>query len=576
MSRNYKSFKKDEQLYEEMDDSSLLEKLFNKGTSRDPSKVQASVLKIPQEKIIGASICVSEPSAEKAPMIERTGFYPPTMTIEKLGGRTTDADAQRFGLNFLDKAGYEDFKKQFKKLELLKESKEKYEILKQIDNYDPVLKKMKKDDNDNKAYLSAMHVNYYDDKMFTTERPTSHDVILQGLGDVGMNEWSIAVTWCENDKRQNIYAIPNENLDERVYSCISLVKKDVNEPSEKWAGKNVLNIGCNESYDAYESDLIISDVVYNQYGDEDKRAIINSDGKRVRIPDAKNTMPQEFSVYGQRIVWEGRLVERAEIVTQFSDIRHIFKLPDLNPKLNVEERRSKDKKIKDVMNTIENEFKNKREESELKKFLIRKRKERKSELEKAYSEWPRCIFGSFLRDSMWLGEYALLKDENLQRVACRQAISIPLRELGGSLIWITARLIWSGYKFKSRPDLVREEGDFSWDVSDVSNPKLYWYLIEARYPCTLIGIGSKHLYLLAWRYVGGFHDSDYQATTIFECGEILRQLGAYSVILMDEGQDVFQRVLPGGEFKDIVDFVKPARTRIKGTIAFALKDNEES
>jgi hypothetical protein len=82
-----------------------------------------------------------------------------------------------------------------------------------------------------------------------------------------------------------------------------------------------------------------------------------------------------------------------------------------------------------------------------------------------------------------------------------------------------------------------------------------WQPRPAPYPCTLVGVGCLHpsagermpkcdtperwgdLFLLAW---GHDYDPD-QKLSIFDCATVLQDLGAKAVLLIDEGNDVFQQ-----------------------------------
>lgn len=509
-------------LYHGIEDISNLRKFLEGCSDLSGEKnIEGSILKIPQEAIVTVNVVISrDRNGKRAPMLERTGSYPPGMIIPSLGGRyTTDADEQRYGQYPLSEREWGA----------------------------NVGSNAEKDSS-----LRQFHESQHCEKIKSDAKGRVR-VIMQGLGDIEMNEWCIAV----NDRE--ILHAPLEKLDERFYSCISRLKPNYG----KIEVNNQLSVG--------NTQLIASEVAIKQY--EEKSFIFNEDGEKV-YENEISIMGSDFTVYGQRIVWDGKLVERGDIVSEFSDLRHLFKFPNINPK-DLDEK-TVNQIFDKIREQLEKDSKSEDDKDKCREHFITERDKRFNELVKDGNlKSPRCFFGMFQTADMWLGEYALLKDPELCKVACHQPISIPITELGTSLTWATICLIESGFKFKDAPHKVKQEGDFSWDFSKVSNPKLRWRMKQSKYPCSMIGIGGGHLFLLAWRYTNGFRDSDPAALTIFECGEILRQLGAKAVLLMDEGSDVFQRAFSienGGIVGDIKHLVSPGRNRLKGTISFAIKE----
>jgi hypothetical protein len=130
--------------------------------------------------------------------------------------------------------------------------------------------------------------------------------------------------------------------------------------------------------------------------------------------------------------------------------------------------------------------------------------------------------------------------------------------LGAPLGWITVCLLRENYHFRKEPGFVTKPGEFSWSITDPTDIRLVWQPRLAYYPCSLVGIGKLNdpketsakggdLFLLAW---GHNYDPDHPLS-IFDCAEVLRNLGAQAVLMIDEGQDVFQQY-----FKDATDLRK--------------------
>ncbi|MGR3311285.1 MAG: hypothetical protein ACUZ77_10995 [Candidatus Brocadiales bacterium] len=108
----------------------------------------------------------------------------------------------------------------------------------------------------------------------------------------------------------------------------------------------------------------------------------------------------EFAVFGQQLVKAGELVDFKDIVTQFEDIRHLFKLPNINPKIE-----------------------------------LKGAKQDKS---------PRMLFGDYRNDDVWFGEREMTTPgkEDLLRHALTEPILLDRQfktmgagwELDGSLL----------------------------------------------------------------------------------------------------------------------------------------------
>jgi hypothetical protein len=172
---------------------------------------------------------------------------------------------------------------------------------------------------------------------------------------------------------------------------------------------------------------------------------------------------------------------------------------------------------------------------------------------------------------------------------------MPLSDLGAPLDWITVCMRAWGYNLQKNRDMVSKPGDFAWDVLNPTDPKLVWYPNPAHYYYGMVGIGSlgsfkskdkdSHqskgdLFLLAWGH-SFFEDQRY---TLFDCAQILCDLGAKAVLLINEGRDVFQHYFPtvgdldaylsGDRNDDVWSPVPPQREQIRGTLAFWTEEGE--
>jgi hypothetical protein len=288
----------------------------------------------------------------------------------------------------------------------------------------------------------------------------------------------------------------------------------------------------------------------------------------------------EFAIYGKPVLWEGRVLVPegpGDIINEFSDLRHVFALPDLNRDPSLPEiRTEKVKKGKtvaegtDIDQELIDEYRKLKDKrlTMAQEYFIDKFERLRRNLSK-----PRLFFGVEQDAACWLLERELLRDPKRGRAkeASRGPIIVPIADLGAQKDWIHYRLLEAGYVHYERPQDVAREGEFAWDASagQVPDlPDLRIYLKRATYPCTLIGIGSldekpegvetrgegNALYMLAWG-----HDFDYANHSIWDCAEALRAAGAEYALCMDEGQDVFQCFVPSADA--LRDFMGAERTR---------------
>jgi hypothetical protein len=397
-------------------------------------------------------------------------------------------------------------------------------------------------------------------------------IVLQGCGDVSMNFWNICYLPGDSTNPPMIVHVPTEPLDNREYS--SLVCWDwKNVGQEKLAAElwNRHN-GAVFSAGAGRPSLSIGRLRINQYGN----------GKRLRLITGQHSLEIDpfvrYAVYGRRLVWAGAVVPPRTVAEEFSDLRHLFDLPNLNPsekqvpcaKLDHEWSLARNEAIEVGFDNL---FADKMPEN--------------------FRQRPRYMFNIPALHDVWLAERFLLGSPVMVQHACEHPIEVEAAELGAPWDWVTLCLRATRYKLKRSPEEVSVRGDFTWDMIDPAKPKLVVFFHTASYPCTLVGIGKLggarnpdgseaqgDLFLLAWGH--GFNmDQEY---SVFTCAEFLMDLGAEAVLLMDEGRDVFQHVFDDyaqleryeqeihqsdGRLSDSTPFPVPAdREQIRATLAF--------
>jgi len=397
--------------------------------------------------------------------------------------------------------------------------------------------------------------------LLTHQRKTGKEVkhiVVQGAGDVSMNFWNVAYIG-QSDRM--IYA-PEEKLNERQYSCLVSWKRDALTEKEKLLEQ------CVAEEQLFRADsLSIGRVRFSRFDTGPNRVRLVTGRDLIAIKD-----DIQYALYGHRLAWRGEVVEVSKIIGEFSDLRHVFNLVNLNPNREIT--------TQEIKETRKNACE---ANPDLMEFFSDK-------LEAAYASKPRYLFGVPHTADVWLGESAFLAKPELAQSACDHPVSMPLSDLGAPLDWITVCMRAWGYNLQKNRDMVSKPGDFAWDVLNPTDPKLVWCPSPAYFPCTMVGIGSLNpsqsedsssdksgngdLFLLAWGH--GFRED--QRYNIFECAQILCDLGAKAVLLIDEGRDVFQHYFPtvddlgaylsGSKNDDAWSPVPPDREQIRGTLTF--------
>jgi len=243
-------------------------------------------------------------------------------------------------------------------------------------------------------------------------------------------------------------------------------------------------------------------------------------------------------VYGQQVIRNGELVDLRSTILQYSDLRHIFLLPNLNPSY-----------------TLPIAFNDKWEPTSY-----------------GNQARPRTVFSRQQSDDVWLGEFALLRDRNRRMAALSGPVSFELSELGATEELIEGALYAKGpgdereggkyYERERNPLTLLKPGQ--WRKTEEGRE--VWYEIYFRrneYPCSMIGITEEgQLLLLACR-------CDYASRkgwTIERTAKHLASRGVENALLIDEGGDVYQHL--EGETKQI-QVGRTPREQVRATMIVA-------
>jgi hypothetical protein len=323
----------------------------------------------------------------------------------------------------------------------------------------------------------------------TRFRATYPDVSLvgmQGCGNLSMNEWYVAYVnsdFTGNEPR--FIALPEERVNRaqpRIYTC--LVK--------------------------YSSGVVRVEPLY-----------FNLLRRRIcRVPSREDiTAEVEFAVYGTQVLRNGELIDFSNIVEQIADVRHLFRLPNLNPGA-----------------TTESEPRTR----------------------------PRRFFGERQFDDVWFGEAELLHNLALRRAALTEPVLLnrQFQHMGADPGYIREMFSKSGYREDTAGDRFLRYSDGSWRFRQENDELVEVKLLRNVYAYSLIGISnSGDILALA---VGGL--AGRRGQTLEAAVQNIRSYGAVDALLIDQGDDVFQYALStDGKYEARVELLRP---QLRAVFAF--------
>ena len=362
---------------------------------------------------------------------------------------------------------------------------------------------------------------------------TREIVFMQGCGDLTMNMWNVAFVSgdsCYHPTGWDLLRAPDEPINDRKYTCLIKWKKGTRDALAKIA----------QDYRVvypYQVASLQFKAPWTGRRENPERHVFLWDGKH----SAPIGHLIEFAVYGKHIYCGGGLAQRESLLTQrlramipqFSDIRHIYRLPNLNP---------------------DDHF----DESETQNIGIAE-----------YQQKPRFLFNERTVDDTWLFERALIQgDRNLRVAALGQAIQFDKRELGAPEQWIEFILEKepkdpSDRRYTKAKDTGElQEAQWRW-VKEGRRDWLEIRLQLSHFPCSMIGVTAEDeeglktiergrvvattkLFFLA-------HGHNYNrfGCTMLEAARWFAEAEARNILIFDEGSDVFQlAMLPRDRRKD--------------------------
>jgi hypothetical protein len=354
------------------------------------------------------------------------------------------------------------------------------------------------------------------DTVFKGNYP-DHDIVgMQGCGDLTMNLWNVA--YINNNLGHNppaLVCLHEEEPESRTYSCLV-----------KWKGS-----------EARAGRVTIEEVMFRR-----KLAVRNTN-EMVGVRFGNKWLPRgdliDFAVSNQQVIRNGEIVPVVTTCHQFGDLRHLLLMPNLNPKGPL------------YSGEPPAEKKNSPHTGDLL-------------TDKDISYHPRLYFGEKQYDDIWLGEEAFLSDtsQNLRRAALTGPIFIPIsgRE---DMPRFRGALNNAGYREISSALQPLSAGDWRF-VRRGQKSVLEIYFKRNVYGWTMIGLSADKRRIISLACTGRAGQTGY---VLEEAAELLLRAGATNALLIDEGNDVLQKVQWSGA--DLVDMVPSQRRRLRSMIIFA-------
>ena len=346
--------------------------------------------------------------------------------------------------------------------------------------------------------------NYFEE--FGRVYPEYEIMGMQGCGNLTMNLWFIAYLNSRfTGKQKQLIHLHAERHAARTYSCLV-----------KWRRPR----------DRYT----ISDLEFLPYLQQMRLsrpgpvAGTHGDGHQPAKGDAQEEAEErditddiEFAIFGQRIVEDGEGADFGVIAPQFVDVRHLYKLPNINPPVALDPTR------------VEQHSR------------------------------PRRLFGKLRDHDVWFGERQMTRPEflNLLILALNEPILLDrdFDGMGADLDLIEATFALEGYR-KTPNERIPPRARGEWRI--YSDQLVQVFLQRNVYAYTMLGLNQEgNIVAVA---AGGL--AGRMGQTIEAMAQNIISAGCRTALLMDEGDDVFQWC--NGDYT-----VKPRRGRVRAVFAFA-------
>lgn len=325
----------------------------------------------------------------------------------------------------------------------------------------------------------------------------------QGCGDLTMNAWNVAYT--------------NNGLAENPPALVCLHQEPLEHRTYsclvKWKAS------CSGA-----GRVTIEEIRFR------RRSLIKEPNEMAQVRFEGRWLPRgdmiEFAVSNQQVIRDGELVPVVTICHQFGDLRHLIQMPNLNPN----------------------------------------RPLYPGELPGPGGRYrPRMYFGQDQFGDIWFGEEAFLEDrtQNLLRGALSGPVFLDFPP-GADEKRLRGAMNLAGYREVAGALEPLSPGNWRFVRRSPGVRVVEIYFKRNTYGWTMIGLSPDNRWALCLACTGRPGETGF---TLEQAAVILRRVGAWNALLMDEGADVFQKVR--GEDGRLTDMVPRIRRRLRATFIFA-------
>ena len=422
---------------------------------------------------------------ENGPAIIRDGEGPPFMHV--IGGRPTETTAHPAGLRLGSWLVRADM------------------LPDEMNSAQSLLKTMRSRGSDPETMsilqrtVNELRKTRAHDKQFEKLYRDYEIIGQQGCGDLTMNYWNVAFInnrMSRNTPKPSLVYLLDEKLELRTYSC--LVKwRPVEGGVPRFSIQEV-------RFKPWNQMTGTNQMVWLQY----------SDGEW--LPRGESI---EFAVSSQQVIRNGQIVPLVLNCDQFSDLRHLIQLPNINPP-------------RPLFAGEPIQYRN-------------------------YSSKQR-------EGDIWFGERQFLADEprNLLRAALSYPVILDFRTVGDERL--RGALEQAGYHETKDPLVRLVPGSWRFVPRSSTVDSVEIFFKRNVYGWTMIGLSEDKNRLICLACTGKPGSEGYK---VEEAAEILMRAGAWDALLVDEGLDVFQLML--AESGQLTPMVRSDRRRLRACFIMA-------
>lgn len=379
--------------------------------------------------------------------------------------------------------------------------------------------------NDTPNFVDEFRARYQDE---------GYEIVgIQGCGNLSMNLWFVAFlnsnftrySCCRFASGRNadrtdhrgpqprFIHILTEPYHDRVYTCLVKWKHSMPKVRRRYTVERL-------QFDLTNAMVRRAPSADGAKNDKQEENPENGRRKGIENDDLKDQI--EFAVFGQQLVEDGQLVDFRTIAEQFADVRHLYKVPNINPDQDFSEVGGK-----------------------------------RTGIPTAQAKRPRFLANAARDYHVWFGEHELTDAKNIDllRHALTEPVILSTEVLGPDKVLVELAFAAQGYRKLDQQEPPRDRGSWRW----YSEPQqIEIYLQRNVYPYSMLGLDADGNIIAA--------AADGKAGTIGQVLEGMAQnmigAGCRQVLLVDEGYDVFQWV--EGRY-----LVMPRRGRIRAVFLFA-------